>query len=598
MVMIFITRNREMGASTHEQICRNVTSLVFFLLLSLYWVAGQAKNYAVATAHPLASRIGEQIMEQGGNAFDAAVAVAAALAVVEPYASGLGGGGFWLLHRVRDGFEIMIDGRETAPENAHETMYLDDEGNPNPQASLTGGLAAAIPGTPAALAHITRKYGNNSLLRNLKPAIQLARAGFIADSRLIDAIANHQHKLSLFNASARIFMPDGRIPKVGERFYQRELATTLTRLGRYGESGFYRGITATNLIRSVNANHGIWTQTDLDRYRIVERPPTYIQYRDARITTASLPSAGGLTLAQALNILENFNLKTKNPAEQAHLIIEAMRRAYEDRVNCFGDTDFVTVDIEKFSSKTYANKRAATIHPALASRSRLPTEVSSCGNGIESQFSVYPAIAKFQHSSASSLEGENTTHFSIMDSEGNRVAATLSINTFFGSGLVAGDTGVLVNNEMDDFTTGLNVSNTYGLLGGLANVIKPGKRPLSSMSPTFIENDQSIVIGGTPGGARIISSMLLLIIGLIDQQNTDITSLIASPRYHHQYLPDEVFIEKGGFSRYWIRALKKNRHKITEVPRKWGNMQLIIFDKSSKEFRIASDPRAYDYVRY
>jgi len=563
----------------------------------MYLTANHA-GYAVVTAHPLATRIGEQILEQGGNAFDAAVAVAAALAVVEPYASGLGGGGFWLLHRARDGFEVIIDGRETAPENAHEALYLDDNGKLIPQASLTGGLAAAIPGTPAALAHVTRKYGNNSLMRNLIPAIRLARKGFIADSRLVNAIANHQQKLSLFSASARIFTPDGRVPAKGERFYQRELAKTLAKLGKYGESGFYRGMIATDLIRSINANNGIWTQTDLEKYRVIERPPTYIQYRDAKITTAGLPSAGGLTLAQALNILEQFDLKEKDDVEQAHLIIEAMRRAYEDRTNCFGDTDFVVVDTEKFSSKTYAARRATTINLDKASQSQLQPNKLACRDDTWPQFRLRSLTPKIQQNLDMAQEGENTSHFSIMDSEGNRVATTLSINTFFGSGLVAGNTGILVNSEMDDFTTALNAPNIYGLRGSLANTIKPGKRPLSSMSPTFVENNQSILIGGTPGGARIISSMLLIIIGFIDQQQTEITSLIANPRYHHQYLPDEVLIEADGFNKNWVNALKEKKHKVIEVNRKWGNMQLIIFDKATDKLKTASDPRANEYVLY
>lgn len=587
-----------MYATIDKQIYRNCIGLIICLLFSLYLTDSHARNYAVVTAHPLATKAGEQILEQGGNAFDAAVAVAAALAVVEPYASGLGGGGFWLLHRARDGFEVMIDGRETAPEKAHETMYLDNNGNPISQASLIGGLAAAIPGTPAALAHITRQYGNNSLMRNLTPAIRLARNGFNTDSRLVSAIANHQQKLSLFSASTRIFMPDGKIPEKEERFYQRDLARTLTKLGKYGESGFYRGIISNDLIRSVNANKGIWTQKDLEQYRVIERTPTYIQYRNARITTTSLPSAGGLTLAQALNILERFDLNKMKETEQAHLIIEAMRRAYEDRTNCFGDTDFVMVDVVKFSSKTYASKRAATINLDKASQSRPQPSELACGEDTRAQFRLGLLPPEVQQNRDTIREGVNTTHFSIMDSEGNRVAATLSINTFFGSGLVAGETGVLVNSEMDDFSSGLNAPNVYGLRGSLVNSIKPGKRPLSSMTPTFVENNQSILIGGTPGGSRIISSMLLVITEFIDQKQMNITTLISTPRYHHQYLPDEVIIESNGFSKNWINSIIEKNHKITKVNGRWGNMQLIVFDKKNAKLQTASDPRASEYVHY
>ena len=584
-----------MDVAIHKQIYRNHLRLIFCLLLSLYTLASHA-NYAVVTAHPLATRIGERILEQGGNAFDAAVAVAAALAVVEPYASGLGGGGFWLLHRASDGFEVMIDGRETAPGNAHEAMYLDDNDNPIPQASLIGGLAAAIPGTPAALAHITRKYGNNTLIHNLTPAIRLARLGFIADSRLISAITNHQQKLALFNASARIFLPEGQIPQKGERFYQRDLARAMAKLGKYGEKGFYRGTIATNLVRSVNSNGGIWTKTDLERYQVIERSPTYIRYRNAKITTTSLPSAGGLTLAQALNILEQFDLKSKDEIEQAHLIIEAMRRAFEDRTNCFGDSDFVTVDVSKFISKTYARKRATTIDLSRASQSKNNT--SSCNKYAPTRSRLDSLTPKnYQHLELT-REGENTSHFSIMDSEGNRVAATLSINTFFGSGLVANDTGILLNSEMDDFSIALNIPNIYGLRGSLANGIKPGKRPLSSMSPTFIENDHEVLIGGTPGGSRIITSMLLLIIGFVDQQNNQTSTLIKNPRYHHQYFPDEVSVERDGFNDKWVNALKEKEHKITTINRKWGNMQLIIYNNKKNEFYTGSDPRGEEYISY
>lgn len=331
----------------------------------------------------------------------------------------------------------------------------------------------------------------------------------------------------------------------------------MAKLGKYGETGFYRGTIATNLVRSVNSNGGIWTQTDLERYQVIERLPTYIHYRNAKITTTSLPSAGGLTLAQALNILEQFNLKNKGEIEQAHLIIEAMRRAFEDRTNCFGDSDFVTVDVNKFRSETYARKSAATINLSKASQSKSKDNISSCNNDALIQSRLDSLTPENYQYLELAREGENTSHFSIMDSEGNRVATTLSINTFFGSGLVAGDTGILLNNEMDDFSTALNVSNIYGLRGSLANGIKPGKRPLSSMSPTFIENNHEVLIGGTPGGSRIITSILLLIIGFVDQQNNKISTLIKNPRYHHQYLPDEVFIERDGFNEEWVNTLKE-----------------------------------------
>jgi gamma-glutamyltranspeptidase / glutathione hydrolase len=589
--------------------------VVFFFLFSNV-VRGHA-GYAVVTAHPLATKAGERILQQGGNAFDAAVAVGAVLAVVEPYASGLGGGGFWLLHRASDQFEIMIDGRETAPERAHAAMYLDQAGQPDQQASLRGALAAAIPGTPAALAHIAEKYGRLPLTRSLAPAIQLARSGFAVDERLAKVIINHQEKLTAEPSSTRVFLPKGQVPSPGELFRQPLLADTLSQIARNGRDGFYQGAVAAELVRAVKKGGGIWTIKDLAGYRVVERQPIRFTYRDARITTASLPSSGGLTLAQALNILERFPLNEMEKTEQSHVVVEAMRRAYEDRANYLGDSDFVEVDVEKLLSKDYALHRAATINMNKATQLP-PRRVNP--KEVQSDSAVVIASKAKQPSSRSSLEevglsnettffddelvrqyfreGVNTTHFSIMDDKGNRVAATLSINTFFGSGFVAGNTGVLLNNEMDDFSIALNVPNVYGLHGGKANAIAPGKRPLSSMSPTFLENEQGILIAGTPGGSRIISALLLLIIEFVDQNQTDSEKLVVSPRFHHQYLPDEIMVEPNGFDVKWKTSLETRGHNVKTSPRRWGNMQLIFFDNLSRKKIGAGDPRGGDYVRY
>ncbi|MGG7056645.1 gamma-glutamyltransferase [Nitrosomonas sp. ANs5] len=572
-------------------------------------------GYAVVSAHPLATQAGERILQQGGNAFDAAVAVGAALAVVEPYASGLGGGGFWLLHRARDQFEVMVDGRETAPGRAHAAMYLDQAGKPDHQAALQGALAAAIPGTPAALAHIAQKYGRLPLAASLAPAIRLARAGFAIDERLAGVIANQRAKLAAEPGGARVFLPRGQVPSPGEWLRQPQLTATLTKLAQHGEAGFYRGSVAAELVRAVEQGGGIWTAEDLAAYRVIERKPVSFTFQGAHITTASLPSAGGLTLAQALNILERFPLGKLSAVERAHLVVEAMRRAYEDRAKYFGDSDFVKVDVQKFISKDYARERAATIdmHKAtpLVPQSVAPERAAElCGwpAVAVSDGPPVPSIAAEVLCRLSCLaagmqqperrEGMNTTHYSILDGEGNRVAATLSINTFFGSGFMAGETGVVLNNEMDDFAIAPNVPNVYGLYGGRANMIAPGKRPLSSMSPTFVTHEQGILIAGTPGGSRIISMLLLSIINFVDQGQTDPQKLVAGARYHHQYLPDEIVLEPDAFDSAWIRALEDKGHAVKTAARRWGNMQLIYFDRHSGKASVASDPRGSDYIRY
>lgn len=588
--------------------------ITVFFCLFVSGTQGYA-GYAVVSAHPLATQAGERVLQQGGNAFDAAVAVGAALAVVEPYASGLGGGGFWLLHRASDQFEVMVDGREAAPGRAHAEMYLDQAGKPDHQAALQGALAAAIPGTPAALAHIAQKYGRLPLAASLAPSIRLARAGFAIDERLAGVIANQRAKLAAESDSARVFLPRGQVPSPGEWLRQPQLAATLTKLAQHGKAGFYRGSVAAELVRAVEQGGGIWTAEDLAAYRVVERQPVSFAFQGARITTASLPSAGGLTLAQALNILERFPLGKLSAVERAHLVVEAMRRAYEDRAKYFGDSDFVKVDVQKFISKDYARERAATIDMHKATppvpQSTTPERAAElCGwpAVAASDGPPVPSIAAEMLYRLSCLvagvvqaerrEGMNTTHYSILDGEGNRVAATLSINTFFGSGYMAGETGVILNNEMDDFAIAPDVPNVYGLYGGRANMIAPGKRPLSSMSPTFVTHEPGILIAGTPGGSRIISMLLLSILDFVDRGQTDPQKLVAGARYHHQYLPDEIVLEPDAFDPAWIRALEDKGHAVKTAARRWGNMQLIYFDRRSGQASVASDPRGSDYIRY
>ena len=523
---------------------------------------------AVASAHPLATRVGYDILAQGGNAFDAAVAVSAALAVVEPYASGMGGGGFWLLHRSRDGFETMVDARETAPGNITEAMFLGVDGQPNPSMSLYGGLAAAIPGLPAGLDHLAKKYGKLKLQKSLAPAIRIARAGFRVDQRYRQMTQMRLEMLQTATPAAKLFLDSGVAPNEEFSVRQPDLAATLETLARKGAAGFYQGPLARQLVDGANAAGGVWQMADLKSYRVIERKPVKFTFRNATITSASLPSSGGLTLAQSLNILEYTPYAAADPKTRIHYIAEAMRRAFHDRARYLGDPDFSKPPIEQLLDKNYAARRALTIDPNEATPS-----------------------ASLEQTEVKSTEGVSTTHFSIIDRSGNRVAATLSINTPFGSGVIAGNTGVLLNNTMDDFALAAGVPNTYRLTGAEANSVKPGKRPLSSMSPTFVEDDRGILILGTPGGSRIISMLLLGILDYLAKPEVDAQKIVSAPRFHHQYLPDRIEVEPDEFQTEILTQLTSIGHKVDVAKRRWGNMQAVFFDKKTQQTQVGNDPR-------
>jgi gamma-glutamyltranspeptidase/glutathione hydrolase len=520
---------------------------------------------AIASAHPLATQAGMDILAAGGNAFDAAVAVGAALAVVEPYSSGLGGGGFWLLHRATDGYEVVVDGRETAPLAARRDMYLDTGGDVVPDLSVDGALAAAIPGMPAALAHIAGHYGRLPLAQSLAPAIRLARTGFTVES--------HYQKLAGFRLvalqndaeAASIFLDRDAVPESGYRIVQPELAMVLEALAARGRDGFYAGPVAQQLVAGVRAAGGIWTAEDLAGYAVIERTPIHVAYRGLEITSVPPPSSGGIALAEMLNILSGFDLPALPTADRAHLVIEAMRRAYRDRAEFLGDSDFVQVPVARLTSQAHADQVAASIDPQRATPSAMLAgrELPEGGN--------------------------DTTHFSILDAEGNRVAATLSINYPFGAGVVPPGTGVLLNDEMDDFSAKPGVPNVYGLVGSGANAIEPGKRPLSSMTPTFVETGNAVAILGTPGGSRIITMLLL---GILDIAAGDLPeSWVRLPRFHHQYLPDVVQHEADAFDAETLQRLHAKGHTLEAYQSTWGNMQAVYFDRKSGKVYAASDPR-------
>ena len=520
---------------------------------------------AIASAHPLATAAGLEILDAGGNAFDAAVAVSAALAVVEPYSSGLGGGGFWLLHRAADGFEVMVDGRERAPLAAHRDLYLDEQGEVVRDWSMNGPLSAAIPGEPAALDHLARHYGKLPLARSLAPAIRLAREGFAVDEYYRRMAEFRLEVMARYPETATILLDHGAVPEAGVSIVQEDLARTLEALAEQGAAGFYRGPVAQRLVEAVRAAGGIWTRDDLQQYRVVEREPVRFRYRGLQVTTAAPPSSGGVALATMLHILEGHDLAALDAATRTHLVVEAMRRAYRDRAEYLGDPDFVDMPLTRLTSRDYAAGLRAGIRTDRATPSaHLPGTAETGG-------------------------GHHTTHFSILDREGNRVAATLSVNYPFGSGFIAPGTGVLLNDEMDDFSAKPGVPNAYGLVGAEANAIAPGKRPLSSMSPTFVETTDQVAILGTPGGSRIITMVLLGILEFARGEPPE--SWVTRPRFHHQFLPDQVEYEAEALSQSVIEALQARGHVLKAVGSPYGNMQAVLWDRRGGSVRAAADPR-------
>jgi len=556
---------------TMQSLYRLLTTLTIALVLAAcagpqaHDAPPTTQGGAVATAHPLATQAGREILEQGGNAFDAAVAVSAALAVVEPFGSGVGGGGFWLLHQAEQDRSVMVDGRETAPGEAHADMYLDEEGQVDTDLSRDGPLAAAIPGQPAALIHITEEYGRLSLAENLAPAIRYAREGFEVGARYVRGVDFKSEVLKRWPAASDVFLNDGEVPEEGWVLKQGDLADTLETIAREGREGFYAGELAQRMVDGVREAGGIWQLEDLENYEVVERDPIVTEYRGARVTAASPPSAGGVALATTLNILEGYELNELDEATRVHLISEALRRAYRDRGAWLGDPDFVDLPLAKLTSPDYAAGLRASIRRDRATVSdHLPGVVDGS-------------------------EGPQTTHFSIMDGEGNRVGGTLSINFWFGSGFMPEGTGVIMNNEMDDFSSRPGTPDGFELVSSDANAIQPGKRMLSSMTPTFVEDDRGVAILGSPGGSRIITTVLTGVLAWLDGEDGE--AIVAKPRFHHQYRPDHISHEPDALSESVIKALREKGHEVNDRGRTWGNLQLVIWNRETGELEAASDPR-------
>ncbi len=520
---------------------------------------------AIASAHHLATDAGFEVLAAGGNAFDAAVAVTAALAVVESSSSGIGGGGFWLLHRASDGKQVMIDGRETAPLAVDAKAYLDDDGKLDRDRSVNGALAGGIPGEPAALAHLAEHYGRLPLKRSLAPAIRLARQGFPLEQRLRGMLAMRKEVMLRYPASRAVFFPDGELPALGTIIRQPDLAQTLERIADRGFDGFYKGRLARRMVDGVRAQGGHWTLADLANYKVVEREPLRFRYRDWNIISASPPSSGGVLLATILNILEGYDLGRMPRVDRIHLTVEAMRRAYRDRSYILGDPDFVQMPIRLLTSKDYAAGLRSSIRLDRATPSSSLPE----GRVVDG--------------------GTDTTHFSIIDAEGNLAAVTASVNLPMGSGFIIPGTGVLLNNEMDDFALAANQANAYGLVGTDANAPKPGKRMLSTMSPTIAFGPQTTAVIGTPGGSRIATMVL---IGLLEVfEGKAATEAVAAPRFHHQYLPDAISAEASALSKDEAASLRARGHVLSDGERPWGNMHLVLWDRKANTLSGGADPR-------
>jgi gamma-glutamyltranspeptidase/glutathione hydrolase len=540
------------------------------LLLAPAWCAAaetaqKPGHAAIASAHKLATEAGFEVLAHGGNAFDAAVAVAAALSVVEQQSSGIGGGGLFLLHRASDGKDIMIDARESAPASTDAKQYLDAKGDLDQDKSWNGPLAAAIPGEPAGMVWLAQHYGKLPLAQSLAPAIRIAREGFEPDARLLDAIAERVEVIKRYPGSAVLLLDKGAVPKAGWVFKNPDIARTLELLAAKGNDGFYHGEFAQRLVDGINGVGGHWSLQDLADYQAKERAPLTFDYRGWRIVTSSPPSSGGIVLEEMLNILAGYDLEKLDRVHRVHLTVEAMRRAYRDRAAYLGDPDFVKMPLDELGSPLYAAGLRASIHPDKATPSDL-----------------LPGYMN-------AAERDHTSHFSIIDADGNLVSATQTVNLSLGDALVIPGTGFVMNNEMDDFALKAGAPNAFGLVGNDANAPKPGHRPLSSMTPSFVIGKDRIGVIGTPGGSTIITQVLEGVLAFIDGELP--AQIVANPRYHHQYLPDVISAEHGAFSADEVKALEAMGHKVNERSRTWGFMNVVSWDQKTGKLYAGSDSR-------
>ena len=503
-----------------------------------------ARNGMVVAQEQRAARIGIEILDRGGNAVDAAVAVGFALAVTYPRAGNIGGGGFMVIHLAKTGEDAAIDYRETAPAAATEKMFLDEKGEADPKKSRDSALSIGVPGTVAGLALAHEKYGSGklTLAELIEPAITLARNGVEIVDDIADTLPLAQPRIARWQSSAPVFLnSDGTVLMPGQDLLQPDLAITLRAIASDGPKGFYEGPVAEKIVAAVRKAGGIMTLDDMKNYRAVLREPIRGTYRGYDIISMPPPSSGGVHLIEMLNILEGYDLAKLSREESLHIIAEAMKRAYADRATFMGDPDAVKMPVAGLISKKYA----AALRAQIGQRATPSSEIRS-GNPAD-------------------FEGQNTTHFSVIDRDGNAVSNTYTLNFSYGLGLVAEGTGVLLNNELDDFTSKPGTANAYGLVGYNANLPGPNRRPLSSMTPTiFLKDGKPFLITGSPGGSRIISTVLQIIVNVIDF-NLPVDQAVSAPRVHHQWQPDELFVEPG-ISPEILEGLVKRGYKVTPNP--------------------------------
>ena len=539
----------------------------------------RTKHAMVVSIQHLATDAGVEVLKEGGNAVDAAVATGFALAVVHPEAGNIGGGGFMLIHfqaGPHAGRSTFIDYREKAPLAASANMYLDDKGNVIPNASIVGYKAVGVPGSVAGMAYAEKKYGKLTLAKVMEPAIRLASEGFVLTEE--ESRELHDSDLARFPESKRIFQRDGNYYQTGDTFRQPDLAATLRRIAKDPDD-FYHGQIAKQLAADVQAGGGLITEKDLASYEVKEREPLLGTYKDYTILSAPPPSSGGIVLIEALNILEGYNLSRlgdRTPPEM-HLITEAYRRAYMDRTDYLGDPDYVKIPVEQLTDKKYAAAWRASIQEGQATAS---ASLKRPADFIPPP----PTMADVRH------ESSQTTHFSVVDAEGNAVAVTTTLNNNFGSDVTAEKLGFVLNDEMDDFASKQGVPNMYGLIQGPANSIAPGKRPLSAMTPTIVLRDGKVaMVLGSPGGGRIITTVANIFLSVADQ-GLNIQAAVDAPRFHHQYLPDVLSVEPG-FSDATLDKLRALGYHVNVAKGHWSDGECIAVDPATGDLEGGQDHR-------
>ncbi|MEH2332252.1 gamma-glutamyltransferase [Nostoc sp.] len=547
----------------------------------------RSKKGMVVSAHPLASEAGISMLRKGGNAVDAAVATTFALSVVEPFSAGIGGGGFLLMHSEKTGDMKALDFRERAPLKATRNMYLDAKGKVRPNASINGYLAVATPGTVAGLYEVHRRYGKLSWQEVMKPAIALAKDGFILGNVLTQRLNQRQQPILNNPAAREIFTHNGEFYQPGEKLVQRDLARTLTAIAENRQS-FYTGSIARAIASDMVKNGGLITLEDLKAYKPIWRTPVCGNFRKAKICSMPPPSSGGVHLLQILNIIGDTDLKSLgwHHPDAIHLMVEAMKIAYSDRSKYLGDPDFVKVPVQELLSPAYAKKRRQEINMQMA---RPSTEVKPVD--LNSKCLRLPSSPPTSPASSPCLPHESlqTTHLNVVDEERNAVSLTFTINLSFGAGIVTPGTGIVLNNEMDDFAAAPGVPNAFGLVGNDANSIAPRKTPLSSMTPTIVtENGHFRMAAGAPGGSTIITQVLQVILNVLEY-NMDVGAAVSVPRIHHQWLPDELRVESWGLDALTLQDLRRRGHKIKETT-PWGNGNAIAVT-SDGTLEGAADPR-------